>query len=129
MSGERHAYDVVEIVDAALTTRRHAARPPRRYDRWWVWAGVVIVFLFVVQPAVTAVFQHAGQGFVFTADSMAPTLLSYDYSTTRNCPSHMPWFRGWLPAQDVVGRVNLVYFSQEPFTGAIRWERVHLPVR
>jgi signal peptidase I len=30
---------------------------------------------------------------------------------------------GFLPERDVVGRVNLVYFSQEPATGAIRWER------
>ena len=36
---------------------------------------------------------------------------------------------GWPPARNVIGRVNLVYFSQEPFTGAIRWERVGQPVR
>jgi signal peptidase I len=205
------AYYVVEIVDAALTTHRNAARPVRPYDRWWVWAGVVLLFLFVVQPAVTAIFRRAGQGFVLTADSMAPTLLSHDYvmvdktSTTRRRgeviaferavrgrpqvfvfrviglpgdrvavrggraviddaelaepyaavhgpasadygPGTVPaghlfvlgdnrhhaldgrvW--GWLPERDVIGRVNLVYFSQEPVTGAIRWERVGLPVR
>ena len=36
---------------------------------------------------------------------------------------------GFLPIQDVVGRVNLIYFSQEPVTGAIRWERIGQPVR
>ena len=82
-------YYLVEILDAALTTRRNAARPARAHERWWVWAAVVLLFLFVVQPAVTAIFRRAGQGFVFTADSMAPTLLSHDYvmvdktSTTR----------------------------------------------
>lgn len=36
---------------------------------------------------------------------------------------------GFLPIGDVVGRVNLVYFSQEPITGAIRWDRIGQPVR
>ena len=36
---------------------------------------------------------------------------------------------GFLPVRDVVGRVNLIYFSQEPVTGAIRWERIGQPVR
>jgi len=37
-----------------------------------VRASLVGLFLFVVQPAVTAIFRRSGQGFVFTADSMAP---------------------------------------------------------
>jgi len=36
---------------------------------------------------------------------------------------------GFLPEQDVIGRVNLIYFSQEPVTRAIRWERIGQPVR
>jgi len=36
---------------------------------------------------------------------------------------------GFLPIEDVVGRVNLVYFSQEPHTGAVRWERIGQPIR
>ena len=36
---------------------------------------------------------------------------------------------GFLPIGDVVGRVNLVYFSQEPITGAIGWDRIGQPVR
>jgi signal peptidase I len=205
------AYYVVEIVDAAVTTRRNAARPARPYDRWWVWVGLVLLFLFVVQPAVTAIFRRAGEGFVFTADSMAPTLLSHDYvmvdktTTSRRRGEVIAFERpvrgrpelfifrviglagdrvavrggravvndveltepyaavhgplvadyeavivpagqlfvladnrhhvvdsrvwGWLPERDVIGRVNLVYFSQEPFTGAIRWERLGRPVR
>jgi signal peptidase I len=205
------AYYVVEIVDAARTTHRNATRPRRPYDRWWVWAAVVALFLLVVQPAVTAVFRRAGQGFVFRAESMTPTLLNHDYvmvdktSTTRHrgeviaferavrgrrqtfifrvigvagdrvavrtghaivndVATAEPYalfhgtpaadfgavtvpgrhlfvlgdnrhnaldsrFWGFLPEQDVIGRVNLVYFSQEPYTGAIRWERIGQPVR
>jgi signal peptidase I len=204
------AYSVVEIVDAARTTARNATRPTRAYDRWGVWAGVVALFLLVVQPAVTEMFRRAGQGFVFTADSMTPTLLTHDYvmvnktRTTRargeviafehDVRGHRQLFvfrvialpgdhvavrggravvngatvdepyaalpgaptadfetvtvpggqlfvmgdnrrlvvdsRAWgfVPEQDVIGRVNLVYFSQEPYTGAIRWERIGLPV-
>ena len=36
---------------------------------------------------------------------------------------------GFLPMEDVVGRVNLVYFSQDPLTGAVRWDRIGQPVR
>jgi signal peptidase I len=36
---------------------------------------------------------------------------------------------GFLPTEDVVGRVNLVYFSQDPRTGAVRWDRIGRPVR
>jgi len=36
---------------------------------------------------------------------------------------------GFLPLDDVVGRVNVVYFSQDPLTGAIRWDRIGQPVR
>jgi len=36
---------------------------------------------------------------------------------------------GFLPIQNVVGRVNLIYFSQEPASGAIRWDRIGQPVR
>jgi signal peptidase I len=205
------AYYVVEIVDAARTTARNATRPARAYERWWVWAGVVALFLLVVQPTVTDIFRRAGQGFVFTANSMTPTLLRHDYvmvdktSTRRargeviafeldvsgrrqlfvfrviglggdhvavrggravvnGAPMDEPYATlfgtppadfqtvtvpggrlfvlgdnrgtvvdsrawGFVPEHDVIGRVNLVYFSQEPYTGAIRWERIGLPVR
>jgi signal peptidase I len=176
-----------------------------------VWTALVALFLFVVQPAVTAVFKRAGQGFVFMAESMTPTVPRYDYvmvdktSTTRrrgeviaferdvrgrrqvfifrviglpgdrvavrgghavvndvataepyaivhgtptgdvgvvtvptqhlfvlgdnrhNALDSRVW--GFLPEQDVIGRVYVVYFSQEPYTGAIRWERIGQPVR
>jgi signal peptidase I len=36
---------------------------------------------------------------------------------------------GFLPMNEVVGRVNLVYFSQDPLTGAVRWDRIGQPVR
>jgi signal peptidase I len=36
---------------------------------------------------------------------------------------------GFLPLQNVVGRVNIIYFSQEPVSGAIRWDRIGRPVR
>jgi len=36
---------------------------------------------------------------------------------------------GFLPIQNVVGRVNLIYFSLEPASGAIRWDRIGQPVR
>jgi signal peptidase I len=205
------AYYVIEIVDAARTTARNATRPARAYDRWWVWAGAVALFLLVVQPAVTEIFRRAGQGFVFTADSMTPTLMTHDYvmvdktATTRRRGEVIAFERdirgrrqlfvfrvigvagdhvavhggravvngaavdepyaalsdaptadleavtvpdrhvfvmgdnrrlvvdsrvwGFVPEQDIIGRVNLVYFSQEPYTGAVRWERIGLPVR
>lgn len=203
------AYYLVEIVDAARLT--HRQRSTLSTQPWWIWIAVVALFLFVVQPAVTAIFRRSGQGFVFESDSMAPTLLDHDYvmankrialrergevivfeppaASTRprsiarviglpgdrvavhdgraivnNVPLVEPYialpkargyrfgpvsvpngtlfvlgdnrgaardsrYWGFLPVGDVVGRVNLVYFSQEPFTGAIRWERIGQPVR
>jgi signal peptidase I len=203
------AYYLVEIVDAGRLTHRQRSTPSS-YP-WWLWIVLVALFLFVVQPAVTAVFRRSGQGFVFESHSMAPTLLDHDYvmanktvkrrergevivfeppaASTRpssiarviglpgdrvavhdgraivnNVPLVEPYiavprargyrfgpvsvpqgtlfvlgdnrgdardsrYWGFLPIQDVVGRVNLVYFSQEPLTGAIRWERIGQPVR
>ena len=204
-------YYIAEIVDAARVTSRNRTMAPRPYDRWWVWAGIVALFLLVVQPGVTSVFRRSGEGVVLFEDSMAPTLLKYDCVmvhkavTTRQRgevvafesgvvgvrkpiiarviglpgdrvavrdgvmmvndemlaepyvgregpvpadfgPVAVPPRRlfllgdnrnitsdsrawGFLPEQDVIGRVNLIYFSQDPVTRAIRWERIGHPVR
>jgi signal peptidase I len=187
-------------------THRSRPRPRAAYDRWWVWAGIVAVFMLVVEPAVTSVFQRAGQGVVLHEDSMSPTLLKYDCVmihktiTTRErgevvgiarggarepfvarviglpgdrvavrrgeavvngVPLTEPYVRldvaprteveavtvptrrlfvigdnrnaggggGLVAEQDVLGRANLIYFSQDPATRAIRWARIGQPVR
>ena len=71
-------YYLAELIDAAVTTARNRRTPRPAWDRWWTWSGSVALFLFVVQPAVTAAFQRNGHGVVVFTDAMAPTLFTYD---------------------------------------------------
>ena len=88
------AYYVVEIVDAARTTARNATRPARAHDRWWVWAGVVALFLLV-----------------FTADRMTPTLLTHDYVMVDKTPTTRARGEGIAFEHDVRGHRQLRFFS------------------
>ena len=176
-------YYLAELADSAWMAYRNRYQPRARWDRGWLWAAVLVPFVFVVEPAVTAVFERHGLGIVVPTDSMAPALFTYDCvmfnkrATTRTRgeviafqrpgasgpligrvtgvagdrvptrqgdtvtvpPVHVfvdvdnredsVSFRGLLPAWAVIGRANVIYFSADPASGAVRWRRIGQPVR
>jgi signal peptidase I len=72
------------VVDAWRTARQARADAPRRwYQRWWVYALVLVTLAFVVQPTLYGAAVHRWRAFTLRSPNMAPTLLPGDYVMTR----------------------------------------------
>jgi len=78
----------------------------------------------LVEPYITAPRKH---GYRFGPVSVPRGTLFVLGDNRGDARDSRYW--GFLPVEDVVGRVNLVYFSQDPLTGAVRWDRIGQPVR
>ena len=70
----------VLALDGWRTARRAPARAPRRYQRWYVLAGVWVTSVFLVQPRLLGVVkEHGAEAFRIPSGSMMPTLMPGDY--------------------------------------------------
>jgi signal peptidase I len=219
------------MADAWLTARRaDPGAPRRRYQHAWLYAALVLLTLFVVQPLTRAALLSRWNAFVQTSPPMSPTLRPGDYfmvarggirvergavvtypmqdggeavsrivavggdtvsmregvltvngarepgrapvPSSEDAPADGGWQRdylvgdtagyaptlltwgpltvpaghvflvgdnrprsldsrslGFIPAADVTGRPVWIYFSREPLTGGIRWDRIGSSIR
>jgi len=69
---------IVNPIDAWRTARR--GRPRTAWNRWWVYALYLVVYVVVVPPAHRLLAEHARfRQFVIPSSSMSETLLAGDY--------------------------------------------------
>lgn len=67
-----------------LARGKRGAFVPKIYNRWYAYVGVLIVFMFVIQPAVLAFVKTQWvEAFRLPGNSMAPTFQSGDYLLVR----------------------------------------------
>ena len=66
--------------DAVLHARRAGAGYIlRRYNRWYVYTGLLLLVTFFVQPGYLRLLHHSLQAYQIPNTSMEPTLLAGDY--------------------------------------------------
>jgi len=78
---------------------------PRRYNRWYVYVGVLLFAALVFQPLQLRFFHLFLQAYSFQSGSMEPTLLPGDYIFTK--PLHRMPTRGELVLCPMHGIMSL----------------------
>jgi signal peptidase I len=70
------------LIFDAVRSARHARKSyqPRRYNRAWIYTGVVVLFAFILQPLFfSGVRNYLARAYSFPSGMMSPTLLAGDY--------------------------------------------------
>lgn len=73
-------YFIYALADAVnLSKQNRSAYPLKPYNRWYVYAAIVIACSFIIQPALLNTLKHyIMQAYQIPADSLKPTLLAGD---------------------------------------------------
>jgi signal peptidase I len=73
------------IIEAGVTARRiGSAFTPRRYNRWYAYAAVALLFFFGAQPAFASlVSSYAFDVVPITSNALAPVIIKGDYVMVR----------------------------------------------
>ncbi len=111
------AFTLFAIVDAVVKARRSGEGfRPRRYNRWYVYLGIFILYTALKLSATAYVKANVVQAFKLPAGSMEPTLLIGDHFLVDRSPAARLPKRGDIivfrfpedPKKDFVKRVAAV---------------------